>query len=53
MPNEVEIKMTMRGFEVTIGGRTARFPHLDEACDFAQQRLRQAQQLRELAARCE
>jgi hypothetical protein len=51
--NTIEIKMTVRGVEVTTGGRTASFPSVDDALDFAQQRLRRAEQLRELSARCE
>ncbi len=49
MPNTVEITMTMRGFEVTMGERVTRFPSIEDALDFAQQRLRYAQELRELS----
>jgi hypothetical protein len=53
MPGAIEIKMTTRGFEVTMRGRTAAFPRMDEAFDFAQQRLQEAWQLREVSRRCE
>lgn len=53
MPNTVEIAMTMRGFEVTTGGRVTRFPNIEDALDYAQQRLRWAQELREMSWRCE
>ena len=53
MPDTVEIAMTARGFEVTVGGHTARFPSIDDAFEFAQRRLRHAKDLRELSARCE
>lgn len=53
MPTTVEITMTGQGFEVTTGGQSARFPTIDDAWEFARQRLRRAQELRELAARCE
>ena len=53
MPNTVEITMTMRGFEVTMGGRVTRFPNIEDAVNFAQQRLQWAKDLRELSWRCE
>lgn len=53
MPNTVEITMTRRGFEVTVGERTAAFSTLGDAFDFAQQRLARAVALRELKERCE
>jgi hypothetical protein len=37
MPGAIEIKVTTRGFEVTMRGGTAAFPGMDEAFDFAQQ----------------
>jgi hypothetical protein len=51
MPNTVEITMTMRGFEVTMGGRVTRFPSIEAAMTFAQQRLQWAEELRELKRR--
>lgn len=53
MQSAVEIKMTAGGFEVTAGGHTLRFPKVDDALDFAQQRLRHAQHVRDLSTRCE
>jgi hypothetical protein len=53
VPNTVEITMTMRGFEVTMGERVTRFPSIEDALDFAQQRLRHAQEVRELSWRFE
>jgi hypothetical protein len=53
MPSTIEITMTRRGFEVRASGRTTRFPTLDEAVGFAQQRLQHAYELRDLSARCE
>ena len=53
VPGTVEITMTLRGFEVTAGGRVARFPNIEAAMDFAQQRLQWAKELRELSRRCE
>lgn len=49
----IEIRMTPAGFDVTVSGRTVRFPRMDEALQFAERRLRHAQNLRELSARCE
>lgn len=51
MPNTVEITMTMRGFEVTMGGRVTRFPNVEAAVTYAQQRLQWAEELRELKRR--
>jgi hypothetical protein len=45
--------MTTSGFEVTVGLNTTRFPQLDDAFAFAQQRLRDIQRIRELSNRCE
>lgn len=53
MPGTIEITMTLRGFEVSTGGRVARFPSIEAALDFAQQRLQWAKELRELSRRCE
>jgi hypothetical protein len=53
VPNTVEITMTMRGFEVAMGGRVTRFPSIEDALSFAQQRLQWAKELRELSWRCE
>jgi hypothetical protein len=53
VPNTIEIKTTMRGFAVTTGERTASFPTIEDVLDFARQRLRLEQELRELARRCE
>ena len=53
MPNTIEITMTRRGFEVTVAGRTALFPTIDEVLGYTQQRLRRAHELREMSARCE
>ena len=53
MPNTVEITMTMRGFEVTTGGRVTRFPSIEDAIGFVQQRLQWAEELRELKRRVE
>jgi hypothetical protein len=53
VPNTVEITMTMRGFEVTMGGRVTRFPNIEDAVNFAHQRLQWAKDLRELSWRCE
>lgn len=53
MSGGIEIKMTTRGFEVTTRGRTAAFPSMDEAFDFAQQRLHEAWCVREISRRCE
>jgi hypothetical protein len=53
MPSAVEIQMTSRGFVVTMRGRTAAFPRIDDAFDFAQKRLEEAWQVRELSRRCE
>jgi hypothetical protein len=53
MTNKVEITMTPRGFDVTTGTHTSHFPSIADAVDFAQRRLQQAQDLRELSARCE
>jgi hypothetical protein len=51
VPNSIEITMTMRGFEVTMGGRVTRFPSIEDAMTFAQQRLQWAEELRELKRR--
>jgi hypothetical protein len=53
VPKTVEITMTLRGFEVAMGGRVTRFPTIEDALAFAQQRLRWAQEVRELSWRCE
>jgi hypothetical protein len=53
MTNSVEIKMTGRGFDVSVAGRTSSFPQMDQALEYAQQRLRRAVELVELSARCE
>jgi hypothetical protein len=53
VPNTIEITMTMGGFEVAMGGRVTRFPSIEAALEFAQQRLRWAAELRELSRRCE
>ena len=53
MPNTIEITMTLRGFEVTTGGRVTRFPSIEDAVEYAQQRLQWAKELRELSWRCE
>jgi hypothetical protein len=51
MPNTVEITMTMRGFEVTMGSQVTRFPSIEAAMTYAQQRLQWAEELRELKRR--
>lgn len=53
VPNTIEITLTLRGFEVTTAGRVTRFPSIEDALDYAQQRLRRAEDLRELSRRCE
>lgn len=53
MTNAIEIKMTRRGFEVTTGSRTSAFSKMEQALDFAQQRLQHALTLREISDRCE
>lgn len=53
MTATVEITMTYRGFVVTTRGRTAEFTSLTDAFDFAQERIRLAQELSELSRRCE
>ena len=53
MTNKIEITMTQRGFDVSTGTRTAHFVSIADAVDFAQRRMQQAQDLRELSARCE
>lgn len=53
MRSTIEIKLGMRGFEVTIAGRTDRFRTIDEALEFTRQRLRLAEEVRELSMRCE
>lgn len=53
MRSAIEIRLGPRDFQVTTGGQTARFRTIDEALDFARQRLRLAQEVRELSMRCE
>ncbi len=53
VPRTVEITITAQGFDVALAGRVTRFVSLEDAVDFAQQKLRSAQQLRELSRRCE
>jgi hypothetical protein len=53
MSPTIEITMTGRGFIVNLANRTERFAHLEDALDFARQRLQHAQDLRDLSARCE
>jgi hypothetical protein len=50
MPKTVEIRMTLGGFEVAVGGRIEKFSCLEDAVAFAHDRLGRAQQLRELSA---
>lgn len=53
VPSTVEIKMTMRGFDVIVGTRVTRFPTVEAAVSFAQEKLRWAEELREMSRRCE
>jgi hypothetical protein len=53
MPNTVEITMTSNGYEVRVGAQINRFRSVDDALDFASQRLRWASDLRELSWHCE
>lgn len=45
--------MTLRGFEVNLGGRVSQVPTIEDALDFAQKRLHRAMRLRELSWSCE
>ena len=53
MQNQIEIRMTQAGFDVTVAGQTARFPDVNDALAFVRQRFQHARNLRELSARCE
>jgi hypothetical protein len=53
MTGAVEIKMTYRGFDVTTRGCTRSFVDLTDAFAFAQQRMAEAKELREISRRCE
>lgn len=53
MTDFVVIKMTRRGFDVTVSGRTSSFADMQRALDYASERLNRAVELRELSARCE
>ena len=53
MPNTVEITMTFRGYEVRTGTRVSRFASLEDALEFASQKLHWASDLRDLSQRCE
>ena len=53
MQHQIEIKLTLTGFDVTVAGQTTRFPDVNDALAFARQRLQHARTLRELSERCE
>ena len=53
MPKTVEITMTPGGYEVRMGSQVNRFPSVEDALDFASQRLNWAIHLRDLKQRCE
>jgi hypothetical protein len=53
MPNGVEITMTPRAWEVRTGAGVSRFASIEDALEFAAQRLHWARELRELKQRCE
>jgi hypothetical protein len=53
MPNTVEIIIAPRGWEVRMGARVSRFASIEDALEFASQRLNWARELRELKQRCE
>jgi hypothetical protein len=53
MPNTVEITMAPRGWEVRMGTRVTRFASVEDALEFASERLNWAHELRALKQRCE
>jgi hypothetical protein len=53
MPKEIGIKVTQRGFDVTIGGRTSAFTSMEQALSYVHERLQRTIELRDLSYRCE
>jgi hypothetical protein len=53
MPDTVEITMAPRGWDVRMGAQVSRFANIEDAVEFASQRLHWARELRDLKQRCE